>query len=86
MRSLKENEIYVLMKHEAHESGELIAASFSFEIIKKVFDEKAKDILGLLGQPMSIYSNATIRLTHNEERCETYDDTTLFEIFIQYIL
>ncbi len=86
MRALKENEIYVLMQHEAHESGSLIATSFSFEKIKNVFDEKAKTILDQVGHPMSIYSNATIRLTHNEDRCETYDNTSLFEIYIEDIL
>ncbi len=86
MRALKENEIYVLMQHEAHESGSLIATSFSFEKIKNVFDEKAKTILDQLGQPRSIYSKATIRLTHNEDRCETYDDITMFEIYIEDII
>lgn len=86
MRALKENEIYVLMQHEAHESGILIATSFSFDKIKSVFDENAKAILDQVGQPMSLYSNATIKLTHNEDRCETYDNTTLFEIYIEDIL
>lgn len=73
-------------KSQLEESGSLIAASFSFEKIKSMFDEKAKNILDQLGQPISKYSNASIRLTHDEDRCETYDDITFFEIYIEDIL
>lgn len=86
MRALKENEIYVLMQHEAHESGSLIATSFSFDKIKSVFDEKAKSILDQLGQRIYILSDAVVKLRDDEDRYEIYDDTTLFEIYIEDIL
>lgn len=86
MRALKENEIYVLMQHEAHESGSLIATSFSFDKIKSVFDEKSKSILDQLGQRIYILSDAVVKLRDDEDRYEIYDDTTMFEICIEDII
>lgn len=74
------------MQHEAHESGSLIATSFSFDKIKSVFDEKAKSILDQAGQRICILSDAVVKLRDDEEKYEIYDDTTLFEIYIEDIL